>query len=164
LRCVTTAAFGVSCQRIHILLYWLWLTAFAAMMGRSWTCKSRAARGLDAWLRSSPARVLQLTKRQRACARYSPLSLVCESLTQVNDLGAQRSINTVIFCRWSCAAANDGMRDALGEFPPRPSQCSKHGSDLGDNVDAVTILLDHASEASNLPSMRLRLFSTVDAG
>ena len=52
-------------------------------------------------------------------------------------------------------AAGNGVLDAVGnvivqDFLFNPAQRRAHGGDLGDDIDAVAVLLDHAGEASHL--------------
>ena len=50
---------------------------------------------------------------------------------------------------------SDRMLDAMSDVVAQnlllgASQCRAHGGDLGDNVNAVAVILDHAGEAADL--------------
>ena len=52
-------------------------------------------------------------------------------------------------------AAGNGMRDAMRnmlaqDFLFRPPQRRAHGGDLRDDIDAVTVVFDHAGQATHL--------------
>ena len=52
-------------------------------------------------------------------------------------------------------AAGDGVFDAVAHMVPQnflfgAAECGAHGGNLGDNVNAVAVFLDHAEQAANL--------------